>query len=540
MKLSETPRPIARRDVMRLLGLAGASALLPAGQAWAQARGATLVIGIDISDTITLDPVRQAQYTPPMTLAATYDPLMTLEPGDYIEPKPALATAWSRTPDGKGWRFTLREGVKFASGAPLTAEDVQFTFERLIRMKEQTQQYLKAVDRCEIVDAKTIDLVMNDPDAPLLNILCAPSFGITEKKLVMQHGGSMAADAKDADKATDWLNQNSAGTGPYRLARWERNQQIQLVRNPNHWRGAPAYERVVIRHFSDSAAQLLAIRRGDIQAAFNLIPEQIATLKDEAQVRTERLPSLDFVYMALTQNPEFNRALGQKACRQAIGYAIDYDGIIGNMLGGAALRPAHFLPIGVNGSTETVAREIGFKQDLDRARKLLQEGGFAEGFEFEIAYGNAAVAGVSYQLLAQKIQADLGRVGIRARLAPMDQVNLRTTFTTGRSQGGVLTFWNPPAAENELWAAAVVERVARRVHWPVPPEMTALVKRAAQETDKAKAAALWVEWQRGVVDQANHFILFQPIYQIAVRNTVKRFPLTAAGWQLEIGQTAPA
>ena len=540
MNLTEEFRPVARRDLLRLLGLGAAgAALLPSGRAFAQARGATLVIGIDISDTITLDPAKQAQYTPPMTLAATYDPLMTLTPGDYIQPKPALATAWARTPDGKGWRFTLREGVRFASGAVMTAEDVQFTFQRLIGLKEQTQQYIKAIDRCDIVDARTIDLVLNAPDAPVLPILCAPSFGILEKKAVEAQGGSMAADAKEKDKATDWLNQNSAGTGPYRLVRWERNQQIQLVRNPNHWRGAPAYERVVIRHFSDSAAQLLAIRRGDIQAAFNLIPEQITTLRDEPAVRTERLPSLDFVYMALTQNAEFNRALAQKACRQAIGHAIDYDGIVNSMLGGAALRPAHFLPIGVNGSTEAVAREIGFRQDLDRARMLLQQGGFADGFEFEIAYGNAAVAGVSYQLLAQKIQADLGRVGIRARLAPMDQVNLRTNFTTGRAQGGVLTFWNPPAVENELWAAAVVERVARRVHWPVPPEMTALVKRAAEEPDTAKAAALWIEWQKAMVDQANHFILFQPIYQVAVRNTVKAFPLTAAGWQLEVGQAAP-
>ncbi|GGC48927.1 peptide ABC transporter substrate-binding protein [Siccirubricoccus deserti] len=540
MGRSEDFQPIARRDLLGLLGLTGAAAWLPAGQAYAQARGATLVIGIDISDTITLDPVKQAQYTPPITLAATYDALMTLAPGDYIEPKPALATAWRRTPDGKGWRFTLREGVKFASGATMTAEDVQFSFQRLLAMKEQTQQYLKAVDRCEIVDAKTIDLVMNAPAAPLLNILCAPSFGILEKKVVEAQGGSMADDAKEKDKATDWLNQNSAGTGPYRLVRWERNQQIQLARNPHHWRGAPAFERVVIRHFSDSAAQLLAVRRGDIQAAFNLIPEQIATLRDDPAVRAERLPSLDFVYMALTQNPEFNRALAQKPCRQAIGHAIDYDGITTNMLGGAALRPAHFLPIGVNGSTEEIAREIGFRQDLEKAKRLLQEGGFADGFEFEIAYGNAAVAGVSYQLLAQKIQADLTRVGIRVRLNPMDQVNLRTAYTTGRTQGGVLTFWNPPAVENELWAAAVVERVARRVHWPVPPEMTALVKRAAEEPDVAQAATLWVEWQRAMVDQANHFILFQPIYQIAVRNTVKRFPLTAAGWQLEIGQTTPA
>jgi peptide/nickel transport system substrate-binding protein len=102
--------------------------------------------------------------------------------------------------------------------------------------------------------------------------------------------------------------------------------------------------------------------------------------------------------------------------------------------------------------------------------------------------------------------------------------------------GGVLTFWNPPAVSNDLWASAVVERVAKRVGWTVPPEMTALVKQASEEEDLAAAAKLWVEWQRQVVDQANHFILFQPTYQIAVRNTLKDFPLTAAGWQLETGQ----
>lgn len=534
-------RPVPRRELARLLGLSAAAALLPPGaRAWAQGRRDTLVIGLDISDTVTLDPVRQASYTPPMTLAACYDALMTLTPGDYVNPKPALATAWRRTPDGRGWRFTLREGVRFASGNPMTAEDAKFSFDRLIHMRDQTQQYIKAIDRCEVVDARTIDLLMNAPAAPILNILCAPAFGIYERRAVEAQGGAGGPDAKDRDKATDWLNQNSAGTGPFRLVRWERNGQIQLVRNPHHWRGAPGFERVVIRHFSDSAAQLLAARRGDVQAAFNLIPEQIATLRDERDIRVERLPSLDFVYMALTQNAEFNPALGRKAARQAIGHAIDYDGIINNMLGGAALRPAHFLPIGVNGSTEEVARRIGFRQDLDRARKLLQEAGLPDGFEFEIAYGNAAVAGVSYQLLAQKIQSDLARVGIRARLNPMDQVNLRTAYTTGRAQGGVLTFWNPPAVENELWAAATVERVARRVHWTPPQDLAALVKQAAEEPDTAKAAELWVEWQRRMVDEAHHFILFQPIYQIALRNSVRQFPLTAAGWQLEMGQVTPA
>src|SRR5215475_7061115 len=119
---------IDRRQLAKLLGAGGAA--LAAGlpeRVFAQASKTTLVIGIDISDTITLDPARQAQYTPPMTLLAAYDMLVTMEPGDYINLKPALATKWERTPDGKGWRFTIREGVKFASGSEMTVDDVKWS-----------------------------------------------------------------------------------------------------------------------------------------------------------------------------------------------------------------------------------------------------------------------------------------------------------------------------------------------------------------------------------------------------------------------------
>ncbi len=532
---------INRRALLKLMGVGGAAlaGALPQ-RVFAQAHKTTLVIGIDISDTITLDPARIAQYTSPMTAEAAYETLVTMAPGDYINLQPALATKWARTPDGKGWRFSLRDGVKFPSGNAMTIEDVKWSFDRVLNLKDQPAQYVAHVDRVEIVDAHTFDILLKQPDQPLLTIIAAPEFVVLERKLVEAHGGNAGAGAKDDDKATPWLNENSAGTGAYRLTAWERNAQIQLVRNPHYWRGTPPFERVVIRHFSDSAAQLLALRRGDVDAAFNLIPEQIATLKSEPEVRVDRLTSLDFVYMALTQEPEFNKALAVKEARQAIGYAIDYDGIKNSLLGGAAVRPAHFLPIGTSGSTEAIAREIGFRQDLAHAKALLAKAGLPDGFEFEIAYGNADVAGVSYQLLGQKIQADLARVGIKATLNPMDQVNLRTQYTTGKARGGVLTFWNPPAVESELWAAAVVERVAKRVHWTPPEDIVKLVHEAAAERDPKKQAQLWVEWQKRAVDQANHFILFQPIYQIGVRKTIGKFPLTAAGWQLDMYGVAPA
>ncbi|MGE0801244.1 MAG: ABC transporter substrate-binding protein [Lautropia sp.] len=532
---------LARRDLLKLIGAGGTA--LAAGlptRVLAQARRNTLLLAVDISDTITLDPARVAAYTPPLTLNAAYDTLVTMTPGDYINVKPAIATRWARTPDGKGWRFTLRDGVRFASGTAMTAEDVKWSFDRVINLRDQPSQYVQVVDRVEVVDARTVDIILKRPAAPLLTVIAAPNFGVMDRKLLEQHGGNAGSNAKDDDKATPWLNSNSAGSGPYVLTRWERNVQIQFVRNRNFWRGTVPFERVVVRHLSDSASQLQAVRRGDADAAFNLIPEHVATLGNDKDVVVKRLTSLDFVYMAVTEEPEFNKALAIKEARQAIGYAIDYDGIRDSMLGGAAVRPAHFLPIGVSGSTEEVAQRIRFREDLDRARKLLAAAGYPDGFEFEIAYGNAPVAGVTYQMLAQKIQSDLARVGIKARLSPMDQVNLRTTYTTGKARGGVLTFWNPPAVENEQWASAVVERIAKRVHWSPPADIVDLGRRASEEQDPKQQAELWVQWQERVVDQAHHFILFQPVYQFAVRRSMGELPLTAAGWWLDMYAVRPS
>jgi len=205
-------RRISRRDALILLGVG--TGTLAAGlprRVLAQARKGTLVIGLDISDTITLDPARNAQYTPPTMLKAAYDTLVTMTPGDYINLKPGLATSWARTPDGKGWRFVIREGVKFASGAPMTVEDIKWSFERVINLKDQPAQYIPYVERVEIVDKQTIDLMLSQPAEPLLTIIAAPEFVVLDSKLVEQHGGTAAANAKEADKATAWLNSNLGG-----------------------------------------------------------------------------------------------------------------------------------------------------------------------------------------------------------------------------------------------------------------------------------------------------------------------------------------
>jgi peptide/nickel transport system substrate-binding protein len=312
-----------------------------------------------------------------------------------------------------------------------------------------------------------------------------------------------------------------------------------LQKNPHYWGGEVPFERVVIRHIGDSAAQLLALENGDIDAAFNLTTEQLATLEDSADIDIARGLSLDYVYMTLTSSPELNEALGKTENRLAVAHAIDYDGIIEHLMGGNAVRPVNFLPIGVGGSTEELLERIGYREDLDKSRELLAAAGNPDGFSFQLSYANAAIVGTSYQLLAQKIQSDLARVGITVELNPMDQVQLRTQYTGGETQS-VITFWNPPSPEPQLWASASIERVAKRVRWEVPQEVKDVVAAAGAEPEAAKRAELYTEYTEMLQAQGNYILLFQPIYRIATSQAIEDFNLTAAGWQVQMGDIKPS
>ena len=243
----------------------------------------------------------------------------------------------------------------------------------------------------------------------------------------------------------------------------------------------------------DSAAQLLAIRRGDIDIAFNLIPEQVATLKGDANVRLEPLASLDFVYMALTQNPEFNKALAVKEARQAIGYAIDYDGIKNALLGGAALA-AGALPADRRQRLDRGDREAdrlprGPRQGEGAAR----QGRFRRRLRVRDQLRQRRRAGVSYQLLARRSSPTSAASASRRSSRRSTRSTCAPQYTTGKSPGRRAHLLESAGDRELALGRATVERVAKRVHWTPPEDLVKLVHQAAGESDQKKQAELWVE-----------------------------------------------
>ena len=533
---------LSRREGLKLLAAAGfgtAAANFGAVRFAYSADGQALVVGLDISDTNSFDPGRQFVYSAPITMHATYDTLVTMAAGDYETVRPSLATSWDIEDGGKAIVFHLRDGVKFSSGNPLTAEDVKFSFERLINLKDNPAELAGNIESVEVVDPLTVRLVTKDKTQPLITLLVGPTFAISDSKVVMEHGGTSAADADTTDKATSWLDSNSAGSGPYVLTRWEPNAQVGLERNPNYWGKPAGFARIILQHIPESATQLITLERGDIQAALNLTSQQLDGLKGNADISIVEGTSLDYVYMTLTSSAELNPALAKKEARQAIAYAINYDELIKGLVGGYATRPPSFVPNGLGGMTEELTREIGYRYDPEKAKALLKAAGLEDGFSFDLSYGDASVAGTTYALIAQAIQSQLAAVGITANLQPLDQATARTKYRGGEL-ASFLTFWNPDGPEPWTWASASVQRVAGRVRWEVPAEVTDLVTKAGGAATPEESRSWYRKYAEALIDSTNYVILFQPVYRVAVSNTVADWQMTAAGWQVDLGAVRPA
>ena len=138
---------------------------------------------------------------------------MTMDPGDYVDLKPLLATSWELTDGGKSWTFHLRPNVKFSTGNPLTADDVKFTFERLKNLKVDASALTVNIESVTAVDPATVKITMVDANQPLLPWLIAPNFGILDSKVAKEHGAVSDPGADTTDKATAPFSSQGSARG---------------------------------------------------------------------------------------------------------------------------------------------------------------------------------------------------------------------------------------------------------------------------------------------------------------------------------------
>jgi len=493
----------------------------------ARADSTTLLVAADIQDGRTMDPARSYEFTASAMQSNCYDTLITYNGNDTIHPVPDLAASLPTVSGGKVYTFHLRHDVRFFNGDPMTAADVVFSYRRLQYINDNPGFLIAGATDIKALDKYTVQITLGAPDVSFLSALADVNFGVLDSKVVIAHGGDDSVNAAKLDKATTFLDGQSAGTGAFTMTNWTRNNQIVMERNPNYWGPKPFFSKIIFQNQIDSAQQRLLVQRGAVDAAMNINLQQVTPLLHDSSVKVVTGNTLDLIYIGMTLNPAVSKPLSDARVRQAIRYALDYDGILKGLLKGVGTRPNGMIPVGMVGNDSATNNSLLIHQDLAKARSLLAAAGYANGFTVNMNYDvNTTFDSVTFDPLAAKVQNDLAKVGIKVNLVPQQDTILLTAYRAQKLQM-VLYNWGVDYPDPNDYAGPFSPGggPAKRM-WYVPSTDTALmniVARADTTTDLAKRTAYYRLVQETWLKESPFIGLVQPQNILVFGSNIKGY-----------------
>ncbi|MFF6785205.1 ABC transporter substrate-binding protein [Streptomyces sp. NPDC012510] len=349
-----TSRPIRGAAVAAAVALGVTACSAPGGGADGGDSAEAVVIGV-ASEPETLSPLLGYGKDGNSKI---FDGLLARDAD--LELRPALAKALPEVADGgRTYTYTLREGVEFSDGEPLTSADVVFTYRTVLDAKTNNTA------RSELDAVKEVRADGDDKVVFTLKYPYAPFAGRTVLPIVPEH------IAREQDPNSGSFNTEPVGTGPYVLSAWSKGEKLTFKANPTYWGGAPKVKKFTMAVIDDDDVRATRLRSGDLDGAV-LPPNLAATFKDDGARRTYQAESYDYRTVTL---PTENEVTGDRAIRQALDAAVDREAMVDKILDGAG-HPAYGpLPT----EDPWFARGIERPQDLGRAGRILDEAGWKAG-----------------------------------------------------------------------------------------------------------------------------------------------------------------
>lgn len=397
------------------------------------------------TDPQTMDP--HAANVAPVTsfLNNVYEGLVRRNQDMAIEP--SLATRWEALPDAAGWRFHLRQGVTFHGGEDFTADDVLFSYERAIAEQSDVRSWFAPVSGVRVVDDHTVDFLTTAPN-PLFPDSIA-NFMILDRGWAEANGADVPA--RDEEKFT---TRNTNGTGPFILTAREPGVEIRLVPNPDWWDDAGHnVTEAIFNPIENAATGLAALLSGEIDMLAPVPLRDVARLRETDGISTfegleTRVIMLGFNHTAegLWQGGETTEGnpFADPRVRQAAAHAIDVEAINQVLMSGMAEPASQLLPEGLSGWSAAHADRPA--HDVDAARSLMAEAGFADGITFGFRCTNDRY--VNDEAVCQAVTGMLQQAGLNAQLETMPVRNYWNELREGNFDMFLLG-WSPGTFDAE-------------------------------------------------------------------------------------------
>jgi len=489
-----------------------------------------LVIG-HAESTDSLDPAHGFTQTTGIINRATYSTLVTFPDADASEILPMLADSWEIAEDGKTYTFSLNEDATFWNGDDIDSDDVVFSFKRLQNAGGNPSFLADNIADVVAIDENTVEVSLIDARPSFLAEMTNYAFSITHADLVRDNGGTDADDAAETDTAEAFLNGISAGSGPYILETWEPQVETILVRNENYWGEQPYFDRVIIINIPEAATQKVALEAGDIDLALDMSADQMESLMANDAIEVYSGPSTYTHFLLMNADEEIGGPMSNPTVQLAVRYALDYEGYK-TLWGG--VTPGTNLTVGLQGA---FGNDKAFVRDLDKAKELLAEAGYADGLEVTLEYPDFSWQGVNMNTNAQKIQADLAEVGITVTLEPAELQVALEDYRNGE-EGFGYWFWGPDILDPLDFLSFLPggKVAAERTNWnleDVDQEIQDLIAAANNESDTAARLDIFTQLQEFQQQNGPYAPFIVPDLQTAYLADIEGYVFHPA-WTLDV------
>ena len=383
-------------------------------------------------DAATMDP-DAFNHGPTMTvLGHIYEGLVRRDREQCIEP--ALAQSWTQ-PAPTVWRFRLREGVRFHDGSLLTAEDVVFSLKRAMTPESDMKVFAASIADVKAVDATTVDVVTEFPNAALLQSL--PELKVMSKAWAEKNGALRPADMRQ--KSENYATRNANGTGPFKLSVREPDVRTVLVAHTGWWDkpGTNITEATMVK-ISSAATRVAALLSGELDFAYPIPLQDIPRVEASTGYKVLQGPEIRNLFLSMDQaSPELRYAsvkgrnpFADRRVRLAIYQAIDIEAIGKRILRDSAVPTGILVPRGVN-SVDPAMVARPFPYDLAAAKKLLAEAGYPTGFEVTLDCTNDRY--VNDEQVCTAIAGMLSRIGVKVAVNALPGARFFTKVGAGDS-----------------------------------------------------------------------------------------------------------
>lgn len=450
-----------------------------------------------------LDPHVRYDWSTRMMQQAVYDALVKYE-GNPAEIKPWLAERWETSEDGKTWTFHLVGNAKFHNGDSVDAEAIRYSFERGLKLNKGVAWMLKdflTPENIEVVDARTIRFKLNSPYSAFLSFL--PWWYVVNPKEVK-------ANEADGDYGQKWLTDHAAGSGPFKLKRWEPNVLYEVEAVADYWKGWPQGEAnrpggVIYRIIREPAAQKASLQRGEADIVEGLTPDDYVQMARQRGVTIQDYPGMT------TFSIKFNTQQGptaDKNLRKAIAYALDYDGLVQIYNGAAKLQTSPF-PDAIRGhiSVPSVPRK-----DLAKAKEFLARSQHPEGgvtLEYYHVAGLEEARRIGLLLLD-----NLAPLNIKVDLRPEQWPNMVAKGSKVETSPAMSSVYVTPISTDPDAVAYQYHPNSHGQYFAMSfynnPDVTAKIDTARRTSDWNERAKLYAEIQTQIVeDQPEVFGMLQ-------------------------------